>query len=98
MLISDKVVGNNLLIYGRSSLVACVKNNYTFGTRTCYIKKIVHMSYSSCLGQLWYTPRRLATSSVAKERLEENNKEFRQNGGRKNFTDRQRKHVEKRKT
>lgn len=56
------------------------------------------MSYSSCLGYLWYTPRRLATSSVAKERLEKNNKEFRQNGGRKNFTDRQRKYVEKRKT
>lgn len=56
------------------------------------------MSYSSCLGYLWYMPRRLATSSVAKERLEKNNKEFRENGGRKNFTDRQRKYVEKRKT
>ena len=41
LLISDKVVGNNLLIYSRSSLVACVKNNYKFGTRTGFLNKII---------------------------------------------------------
>ena len=40
LLISDKVVGNNLLIYSRSSLVACVKNNYKFGTRTGFLKRL----------------------------------------------------------
>ena len=39
-LISDKVVGNNLLIYCRSSLVACVKNNYKFGTRTDFLNSL----------------------------------------------------------
>lgn len=39
-LISDKVVGNNLLIYGRSSLVACVKNKYKFGTRTGFLNSL----------------------------------------------------------
>ena len=38
--ISDKVVGNNLLIYCRSSLVACVKNNYKFGTRTGFLNSL----------------------------------------------------------
>ena len=39
LLISDKVVGNNLLIYSSSSLVACVKNNYKFGTCTAFLNR-----------------------------------------------------------